>query len=79
MYCAAIYGPHINHRYYNPRTIMNDIMNHVAQKGLRFQGPVCVAGDFNCSLQDIECWPALKAAGWVDAAEFSCTCKLPSH
>lgn len=71
MYCAAIYGPHINHRYYNPRTIMNDIMNHVAQKGLRFQGPVCVAGDFNCSLQDIECWPALKAAGWVDAAEFS--------
>lgn len=71
MYCAAVYGPHINHRYCNPRTIMNQIMNFVAQKGLRYQGPACISGDFNCPLTDIECWPALQAAGWVDAAALS--------
>lgn len=71
MYCATVYGPHINHRYCNPRTIMNQIMNFVAQKGLRYQGPACIAGDFNCPLSDIECWPSLQAAGWVDAAELS--------
>ncbi len=71
MYCAAIYGPHINHRYYNPKTILNQIMNFVAQKGLRYQGPACIAGDFNCDLTDITCWPTLQAAGWVDAAQLS--------
>ena len=73
MYCAAVYGPHINHRYCNPRSIMNQIMNFVAQKGLRYQGPACISGDFNCPLCDIECWPALRAAGWVDIAELSAT------
>lgn len=71
MYCAVVYGPHINHRYCNPRTIMNQIMNFVSQKGVRYQGPACISGDFNCKLTDIECWPALRAAGWVDAAELS--------
>ena len=73
MYCATIYGPHINHRYYNPKTIMNQIMNFVGQKALRYQGPACIAGDFNCGLFDIECWPSLQAAGWVDAAQLSST------
>ena len=71
MYCAVVYGPHINHRYCNPRTIMNQIMNFVSQKSVRYQGPACISGDFNCKLTDIECWPALRAAGWVDAAELS--------
>ncbi len=63
MYCATVYGPHINHRDYNPKTIMNQIVNFVAQKGLRYQGPACIAGDFNCGLADVECWPSLQACG----------------
>ena len=35
VYCATVYGPHIHHGYYNPKTTMSQILNFVAQKGLR--------------------------------------------
>eukprot|EP00438_Fugacium_kawagutii_P004369 Skav214813 [mRNA] locus=scaffold1934:75726:80366:+ [translate_table: standard] len=50
---------------------MNRLFNITAQRAIRFRGPAVICGDFNLSMDKLEAWQALLAAGWQDAAVIS--------
>eukprot|EP00435_Cladocopium_sp_Y103_P032992 s199_g8.t1 len=71
MYMASLYGPTVAFKYADPVALMNRIFNQAATRGLHFQGPAAIVGDFNVTLEKLDAWPVLCQAGWVDAAQLS--------
>eukprot|EP00435_Cladocopium_sp_Y103_P053832 s505_g17.t1 len=73
MFVASVYGPTHTTTFIDPWAILSKLCAEVFDHALAFKGPAVVMGDFNVVIEDLPRWNAMKAAGWVDAAQFDAT------
>eukprot|EP00438_Fugacium_kawagutii_P010992 Skav206623 [mRNA] locus=scaffold1562:332529:337027:+ [translate_table: standard] len=67
LYAISVYGPTAAYKHSDPGVVTNRLVTIAAQRAHRYRGPSVIMGDFNCPLSKVDVWPALAAAGWIDA------------